>query len=269
MKKPSVIRALLFTVATVIATPVLASSIALNPDDYGHLNQDSPVLAGVCTAGGVSYACGPVAAVNSFIFLQNRYPGIYDNALIDPNAAGTAAALAALMGCLACAGGTNIADFIAGKMRYIEGKVPGKTTYASMQNPDFAFLSHEIQHGEDVELLIGFYDVTGTRVGGHYVTLYDITDAAGGMTLSFVDPSAGAGAGLMGALNMQLGYMINPGGIIQLNNYNGRPAGSTPRIDWAVSESPIPEPATLILLLWGTPVVIWRLRRSERSAQNN
>lgn len=241
---------LFITAAVVFTVPTFADSIRLNPNQFGHLDQNDPRLAGVCGAGGVSYACGPVAAVNSFVFLQNTRNDIYDNFLINPDTVGTATTLAGanFMSCAACAGGTSTAKFISGKMKYIENRIPGKTLYADVQNPGFPFLLNELQRHEDVELIVGFYDANNTRVGGHIVTLYQVS-GGGGMdpnTLSFVDPDGPTTAGGL-ALNMDnLGYVVNGNGIIQIGNYG--PAGTTARVDWAVAESPIPEPVGLLLL---------------------
>ena len=48
-----------------------------NSYPYGNLDQHNTG----CTAGGVN-GCGPTAATNSFVMLQNLYPGIYDKNLV-------------------------------------------------------------------------------------------------------------------------------------------------------------------------------------------
>ena len=63
-----------------ILTPCLVSqafalNIQLSPDSFGHLVQSD-----VPNCGAV--ACGPTAAVNSFVFLENQYPSIYDHLLV-------------------------------------------------------------------------------------------------------------------------------------------------------------------------------------------
>ena len=67
-----------------LAQPIYAYQVP-STAPFGALDQDdmkillSPALA--------DQACGPVAAVNSLVFLQNLYPQIYDNNLVgdDPS----------------------------------------------------------------------------------------------------------------------------------------------------------------------------------------
>jgi hypothetical protein len=239
-----------------LGLPAWPAMVTIDPALFGHLNQNDPALAGVCAAGGVSYACGPVAATNSFVFLQNRYPTIYDNLLTGGNLVNTATTLGsdAFMMCSACTGGTLLSNFITGKQKYIESKVPGLTTYASLLNPGFPFLLGELQQNEDVELLLGFYDAMNNRVGGHYVTLYGVSGAGDPQALSFVDPAGGVN-------QPNLAYVV-VGGVIQVLGYG--PAGSITRIDAAVAESPVPEPGTLTLLLFAVPV-LWAKRAYSRN----
>jgi hypothetical protein len=87
--------------------------------------------------------------------------------------------------------------------------------------------------------LFGFYNADGTRDGGHYVTLYGLSGGTDPMNLSFVDPNGG--------VNMaNIGYTINDN-ILSLTGY-GPGGGLTTRIDWAVAESPVPEPATFLVI---------------------
>ena len=62
-----------------------------NSDSYGRLNQrtlDPSVIPGRPLNLG-SYACGPVAFVNSLFFLQVTYPDVYESNLVpDSNADG-------------------------------------------------------------------------------------------------------------------------------------------------------------------------------------
>jgi hypothetical protein len=244
------------------SVPAWPTVITLNPALFGHLDQNDPGLANTCSAGGVNYACGPVAAVNSFVFLENMYPGTYDNLLtgnpaVPQNLINTAITLSepAFMNCAACTGGTTLANFIAGKMAYIEQQTPHTTSYVDQLDPGFGFLLPELQQNEDVELLLGFYDDMGARVGGHYVTLYGISGGTDPQNLSFVDPNGGVN-------QANIGYTV-VGGVIQLADYG--PAGTTTRIDAAVAESPIPEPGTLFLLFAAVPIIlIFAVRRLEQ-----
>jgi hypothetical protein len=164
--------------------------------------------------------------------------------------------------------GTYIEDFIYGKVKYIEDRFPGQTRYAAQVALDWRsgpvpmgvtdwpthaathtqpawvqdetaatldFIYQQIRAREDVEVFLA-YD-TG---GAHYLTVTGISfDTATNMgTLNFIDPNGGvAGASPINGLSMN--------GEIRLG-YGG---GST--LFHAVSESPIPEPAAIALMLIG------------------
>ncbi len=175
---------LLFSTSPAFAVLVTVSE---NPADFGHLNQRA---IGVCNGDPTdlskdrSNGCGPVAAVNSFVFLQKTYPGIYDNKLVANTPNGprdAAAALATDMECN-CDLGTASRKFLAGKAAYINREAPN-TTRIEFQNvfstpsvtPTLAFLVDQLKAKQDVELLFGYYtknaDGTFTQTGAHYVTL--------------------------------------------------------------------------------------------------
>jgi hypothetical protein len=252
--------------------PAQAAIMDLGANNFGHLSQNDPGLANVCTANNLSYSCGPVAAVNSFVYLQTAYPGLYDNSLIDMGSlvkTATDLSAPAFMDCAACNGGTLINNFATGKAKWIEGSVPGKTAYSIVQNPTIDYLIQDLSTcwfpsargvpcGQDVELLIGFYDRTGARVGGHYVTLYMASSGADGAMVGFIDPDPNP------ALNTADPYTILGGplaGVVQINNYG--PPGTLARIDFAIDESPVPEPAAFLLLLVALPLMNWAIRRRD------
>jgi len=263
---------MLLTVMITIAFsgPLHADMIRANldPKKFGNLDQDNVPIIGAC-------ACGPTAAVNSFVYLQNMFPQIYNKSLVpDTNKDGMLsqpemAAVATILGGAAYMdtrpdiGGTYIEDFIFGKRKYLEEKVPGKTVYEAqisikwgrprapkpepsngIPKPGFVqdmtparlgFIAQELKDGEDVEVF-----VEGPR-GSHYLTItgiiYDDTTNIG--TTSFIDPATG-----MAGMAKILGLM---GGIIQTDYQLG---GNT-SLFHAVSESPVPEPSTVILFAIG------------------
>ncbi len=287
----------------VLASAVLLASaghaltiydIQLDQTMFGHLDQDDTSACG----GQGQVACGPTAAVNSLVWLQNQYPDIYDNSLIlgateDLNGdevideyddwIATANALGGpdYMNCLPCqtgqpSGGTSISNFISGKQAWIEDHVPGMTTYAdqnihSQTNsmwPQWQFIYDNLVSGEDVELLVGFYDTNDTRIGGHYLTLtsfhFEDVDMDGVLDIEevawidFIDPGTGqhtqadiVQAEQDGAIGSDYGV----GGTI-----DGTEITLT-RIESAVKESPIPEPGTALLVGGGLVLLGARARR--------
>jgi len=210
--------------------------------------------------GWGNVSCGPTAAVNSFVYLQNKYPGIYDQKLVPPGVGmvGVAQTLggAGYMNTIANQT-TYHDDFIWGKMTYIEQKVPGVTVYEAQDqwnwtnpnrikpawvqsvSPQWQFLYNELVACEDVEILISWSG------GGHYVTLSSFhwndvdndlaIDNGEEAWIDFIDPGTGA----YGRANI---WQSSLGGNIETSLVGGS------WISVAVSESPIPEPLTLLAI---------------------
>ncbi len=107
-----------------------------DPSLFGDLDQHNTD----CKRNG----CGPTAAVNSFVFLQNQYPLIYGDMLV-PSATSTPtqteqADVANDLGSYmktCCARGTYWGNFITGKQAYIDDVAPD-TTVSSAQ-ADYAW----------------------------------------------------------------------------------------------------------------------------------
>ena len=277
-----------FWIASLCFLPAPAPAAAVFNVDLGAANFGNLKQTDVtnCGAGGL-FACGPTAAVNSLFFLQKQYPGIYDSKLLlDSNRNGfdyqdlidTANALSdpAFMDCAVCNGGTFLSKFISGKMKWIESKLPGRTVYQDRLNPLWQFVFDELGHKEDVELLFGFYDAAGTRIGGHYVTLTSfmwtdtnmdgIVDVGEGAALGFIDAATGMltpSSLFQGALGSVLRTDYGVGQFIDIPG-RGRVAIAQTRIDSAISESPIPEPDTVALLALGLACLVARHWRRER-----
>ena len=109
---------------------------------YGNLNQNwIPAPLGAS-------ACGPTAAVNSYVYLERQYPGIYGRKLVPDNiipnglydppelvAVAQTLALPQFMNTQGAAPGayTGTFDdmFIYGKYQYIEDFAPGTTVYSA------------------------------------------------------------------------------------------------------------------------------------------
>jgi hypothetical protein len=255
---------------------------------YGNLDQhDVPEKPDV--------ACAPVSAVNSFVYLEQKYKGVYDRKLIPDTDCDTQydyAELISVASTLEDATYMNTTDngtygdnFIWGKRKYIEEKVPGVTNYKAQyywawgdhpspppgQKPDWVednksptwqFFYTELMHCEDVE--IGMVWENGTRRGGHAVTLTSfhwtdnnpinsIIDKDEKAWIDFIDPDTGA-------YNTTSIWQSSLGGAIRTSYFN-------PSRSWitvAVSESPIPEPATITLAILGGGALLALRRRLRR-----
>src|SRR5215472_11018639 len=105
---------------------------------YGDLKQGD-------VANCPAFGCGPAAAVNSFVFLQNAYPQLYPIPLVgfgeQPRPAYNwevlaGDLLAGIMGTCSC-GQTDIERFILGKQTYINGIDPGSTMYEAQINTNW------------------------------------------------------------------------------------------------------------------------------------
>jgi hypothetical protein len=296
------------SVLLVLVTTGLSSRLCAAPIDvglidpmmiqakYGNLDQsDVEQLAADMGMGGFAGClCGPTAAVNSFVFLQNMYPHIYDNRLVKDDPATMANAMVDTALNLAknfmnSTGGTYIEDFIHGKQSYIDMMAPGSTRFGAqisiqwnqvrrdgmgnplpddqqpatapgnnnIPKPDYVqqntpatlgFIIDELRAGEDLEIFV-------QNGGAHYLTVTgcDDCDVATNMgTLWYVDPDDGMphSAAITGLM----------GGRLQLNHRPGD------EIYHVVKESPVPEPAAVMLVGMGAAGMIvcgWRRRRGN------
>jgi hypothetical protein len=226
---------------------------------YGSLNQNTIPDIG-------SMACGPTAAVNSFVYLQNKYPNIYDKKLVPDTNGNNIIDQAEMISVAQTLSGANymnmdmvngtFADnFIYGKWKYLEEVAPQSTIYHAQNNwdwirppvdqfdwvtqvvPTWDFLYNELLDCEDVEILInGDYN--------HYLTLTSfywddlnndgIIDSSEDAWIDYIDPWTGAWG---------ISDIWHSAGQIETNYGNG--------ISWismSVAESPVPEPATMLLV---------------------
>lgn len=282
------------------ATPIDYSA-SEDVSAFGHLRQKD--LEDLNKLGDI--ACGPSSATNSFLFLQNRWPDIYDNKLIPKNPGdinkdgktdgydGLLSAGTVLLGddyMKTQKNSTTLrGDFFYGKQKYIEERVPGKTTYEIMDDPEMdkldyvafplnarppgyqakaptpQWLSSELKDGEDIEIL--FF---GSSLK-HYVTVTGlkwidkdsngkgpdgkIGPEDGDATISYIN-SARAPGDLE-----QTRTLIQHDGLLYFKSSSGEEIP----IRFAVSESPVvvPEPGTI--LLFGTGLIgVVVLKRRHR-----
>lgn len=247
---------------------------------YGNLKQgDIPVWGGV--------ACGPTAAINSFVYLQNKYPSVYDSNLIGdadndgiPNTYQDLIAVANILGGAQymntiAMNTTWHDDFIWGKQAYIEAFCPNVTTYAAQDiwnwnnparprpawvqpvYPTWDFLYNELLKCQDVEILLTWGD------NGHYLTLTSfhwtdldwdgVIDQNENASIDYIDPCTGAW-GQTAIWHAAVGpnlWKIETG-------YNSS------YISMAVKESPVPEPASLLVLCSGLAGLMGVLKRYKR-----
>jgi hypothetical protein len=219
----------------------------LDPTKFGNLDQH---LVDSCKDSiGNSLSCGPSAAVNSFVFLENMYPGVYGNSLVDLSGLFTkvqaevmaANDLSSFMGCTPCSGGTTFSNFVSGKESYINLLAPGTTYYDVMRIPSAEFIDSELAADEDIETLINFPD---PNFSGHYVTITGITyDTVLEMGyLSYIDPADGKlhSAPIHGG-------GATPGIFIDYFDPSTGLEHDGGELTGAVAESPVPEPATILL----------------------
>ncbi len=86
--------------------------------------------------------------------------------------------------------GTVITDVYKGLEAYIQNKALRQGYVITMtKSPDFWWVAEEVEHSEDVILLLGFWQDQGgewVRLGGHYVTVPGV-DKQGGF-IAFSDP---------------------------------------------------------------------------------
>ena len=238
---------------------------------YGNLDQNGSAMVAQVGQTLANYYCGPAAVTNSFRYLENKYPTIYGNNLTGGNLVETAMGLGDLMG-TDSTNGTYWDDLIWYKMINLESKVPGMTNYQAQHVPSWnwsiwddptaakpswvepilptwQFLWQGLVDFEDVELLMNWSG------GGHFVTAKsfhwndadndNIIDIAENATFDYINPWTGA-AGASSIWQDSLGSVLK-------TDYT-----TNTFITMIVSESPVPEPATIMLIGLGALALLRR-----------
>lgn len=200
-------------------------------------------------------SCGPASCANSMMWLEEddyRIP-FTDLDLEDM--------YYEMLDCMGKFGdeGVTTTQVIQGKLCYIDGfqlpihvkyqssfvtsdKVNSPSLFSqhsaenkvgSTGKPDFDWIKSEMEHGEDVELLYGWYDAEGNRVGAHWVTLSGIVDRGNVKGLYFKDDIDQSKAG--GTREIFVDWVENDEGYSQLVGLEYQDL--TARVESAVSES--------------------------------
>ena len=178
---------------------------------YGYLNQDLTIPY----SGGATWAnmCGPVAAANSFVYLQNQYPSIYGQSLVPGNdyvncqpSQADLISTADLVGSSTymntTGSGTQPQSATSGLSNYIQAFSPGttvfslQTTYCSPSTiPTWQFIYDALCDHGTVEISLQGVDGHYVSVTGFHWTDYSKDGVIGpsdGATINIVDPWTGA-----------------------------------------------------------------------------
>lgn len=252
-----------------------------DPSLFGRLKQEDVGLIG-------DSACAPTSVVNSFVYLEQRYPAIFGRSLVpdtDSDQAYDPEELKAVALTLAGeaymnttdADGTQDGYMAYGKEKYMGERAPDKTLYRAVAEgawdgpaglqpdwyqagtvPTIEFLYEALSGAFDVE--VGVTWTSPGETGGHWITAYGLTfdTLTQEGSLSFIDPWEAVD--LTGLLE------ILPSGQIQLTYQGGAadPDTLTSIIDIIVAETAaaIPEPAVLFLFgAAGLTLLVVRRRR--------
>ncbi|MCL5992511.1 MAG: hypothetical protein M1419_10500 [Bacteroidetes bacterium] len=169
---------------------------------------------------GDKNACGPAAAGNSLEWLEKTHP---KTPLTGTTHREKMVELSKMMD-RANEDGVTTDQLVKGKLAFIDKyKLPIRVKYQSVFNgdssikspnnkyeneaknhntgnntpPTWDWLKQEMEHGEDVEILFGWYDSTGHRNGGHWITVTGLSEIGGKKGLYFKDDwEQGATGGL-------------------------------------------------------------------------
>ncbi|HLO40384.1 MAG TPA: hypothetical protein VK176_05115 [Phycisphaerales bacterium] len=238
--------------------------------------------------------CGPTATTNAFSFLQNMYPDVYkgDNRIIRDAAGKITEDLAKTRDALAQGwgdktggragmgvNGTTLKPWWASKVGWLEDFAPGKTRYAAQMYgetdaknwvmgksieavyPTFSFLWNAINHGAAIELNV--IDVPFKQA--HAVTLVGLSfddankdkawDKTEKLFMKFVDPNDPTGKEKANTQPVEL--TVGKDGRFEFKWWQD---GGQWYVDSALTETPVPSPATWVLAAGGVMCVARRRR---------
>jgi hypothetical protein len=230
-------------------------------------------------ACGGKGACGAVSTINSFIFLQKEYPAMYDNKLAPNYNAMTNTDMvdAQKFGFDGWQVGTNPmrqgyynrpggaeSDFLQTKKDWINDYAPGTTRFSSWwpgspdnnRFPTIMDLAEEMRKKEDVEFFVQNTDPA--KPFYHVMTLTEVSCDATMLMCSIRyqdpnNPTVNQPSTPITVMNNMLLFTNVPG-----SNYMGQV-----KITAAFSESPIPEPASVLMILAAGVVLVLAGRQSR------
>lgn len=163
------------------------------------------------TYAGDLNGCGPAAAANSMQWLEDTDPRINTSTTHRDKMESMSADMERCNGC-----GVNTQQLIKGKLAFIDRhQLPIRVKFQSLyineetiaspnplyghqaanesahpgqqSHPSWDFLKQEMEKGEDVEILYGWYNSSGVRHGGHWITVTGYLDAGDFELISFKD----------------------------------------------------------------------------------
>jgi len=277
---------------SVVSFCVLVTMLALTPAGMAApVTYSNPAdLYGtvVNTSCGIGGICAAAEAINSFIFLNNFYSGIYNSTGITVGNHATPAQAAVEFGVGTGAGGDICGyysrfgaapcapnngvnqNYVDTKSTWVNKYAPNTTTVSQQTNGNQGFnlltmfIGPELQAHEDVELFIYQADANGNpTTSGHVIAptsiTYDPTNPNGAISLTYQDPNFPTNSYTATASVNGAGY---------LSFFDAPTFGANAVVTAAFAESPlaalIPEPGTWTLIMAPmTGLLIVRRRKSR------